>query len=232
MKEHFKKWFNSLPAGDHPKDGEEWAWEGWQAALESRVSGDTRDKALEEAAEICKTWNTTPGSRLAAEILALKSESRVLAERKDGPVNLEGLRAKLLAPREIKRDDEGWLTHPDFPVCDEGTHAGKFLEAFGIEAKFVSMDSDDPEGAERYFEAGEPDCSYWTPTTPTGDGWILLEIYDTEDGPYAMFGRDAYEAEQARKREHTRKLAEAVRERRIAAIDRARQSGEREENKK
>ncbi|SAL10244.1 hypothetical protein AWB73_00081 [Caballeronia turbans] len=42
MKEHFKKWFNSLPAGDHPKDGEEWAWEGWQAALESRVLAERK----------------------------------------------------------------------------------------------------------------------------------------------------------------------------------------------
>jgi hypothetical protein len=108
------------------------------------------------------------------------------------PINLEGLREKLLTPREIVRDEDGWLWHPDYPVCDEGTHAGKFLDAFGIEAVFVSMESDDPEGAERYFEAGEPDCSYWTPTPPAGDGWVLLEIYDTEDGPYALFGRDAY----------------------------------------
>jgi hypothetical protein len=42
MKEHFKKWFNSLPAGDHPKDGEEWAWEAWQAALESRVLAERK----------------------------------------------------------------------------------------------------------------------------------------------------------------------------------------------
>jgi hypothetical protein len=149
---------------------------------------------------------------------AFSSERSAADDAQPVAVNLEGLRAKLLAPREIKRDEDGWLTHPDYPVCDEGTHAGKFLEAFGIEVKFVSMDSDDPEGAERYFEAGEPDCSYWTPTQPAGDGWILLEIYDTEDGPYAMFGRDAYEVEQARKREHTRKLADAVRERRVAAI--------------
>jgi hypothetical protein len=127
-----------------------------------------------------------------------------------GPLNLEGLREKLLAPREIVRDKEGWLWHPDYPVCDEGTHAGKFLEAFGIEPAFVSMESDDPEGAERYFEAGEPDCSYWTPTPPDGDGWLLLEIYDTEDGPYALFGRDWYKAEADRKKEARRAARDAI----------------------
>lgn len=33
----------------------------------------------------------------------------------DGFVSLEGLRAKLLAPREIQRDEQGWLTHPELP---------------------------------------------------------------------------------------------------------------------
>lgn len=125
--------------------------------------------------------------------------------------NLEGLREKLLAPREIVRDEQGWLTHPAFPVCDEDVRADKFLEAFRIEAAFVGMETDvTGEVCDRYFDSGEPDCSAWTPTPPAGDGWLLLEIYDTEDGPYALFGRDAYEVEQARKREHPRKLAESI----------------------
>jgi len=125
-------------------------------------------------------------------------------------VNLEGLRTKLLAPRVIVRDEDGYLTHPDFPICDEGTHAGKFLDAFGIEAKFVAMESDDPAAADRYFEAGEAHCSYWMPTAPEGDGWLLLEIYETEDGPCALYGRDRYEAENAAKRKRTREQHDRI----------------------
>jgi len=126
-------------------------------------------------------------------------------------VSLEGLRAKLLTPRNIVRDENGWLWHPDYPVCDEGTRADRFLEAFGIETAFVGMESDAPELAERWHEEGLTDCSEWTPTPPAGDGWLLLEIYDTEDGPYALFGRDLYAAEQARKKAHTRRLRDEMR---------------------
>lgn len=128
-------------------------------------------------------------------------------------INLEGLRKKLLTPRQIVRDEDGYLTHSDFPICDEGTHAGKFLDAFGIDAEFVAMESDDPAAAERYFEAGEAHCSYWTPTPPDGEGWLLLEIYETEDGPCALFGRDRYEHENALKRQRMRVQLDRIKQR-------------------
>lgn len=104
--------------------------------------------------------------------------------------DLQDLREKLLAPRAIVRDENGHLTHPDLPACDEGVRYDDLLAVFGIESAFVGMESDAPHDvSERYFDSGDPDCSYWTPTPPDGDGWMLLEIYDTEDGPYALFGR-------------------------------------------
>lgn len=104
--------------------------------------------------------------------------------------NLEDLRVKLLAPRTIERDENGHLAHPDIPICDEGVRYDDMLAVFGIEAAFVSMESDVmPDIMDRYFDSNSPDCSFWTPTPPEGDGWMLLEIYDTEDGPYAIFGR-------------------------------------------
>lgn len=129
------------------------------------------------------------------------------------PINLEGLRKKLLTPREIVRDENGWLSHPDYPICDEGTNADAFLGAFGIETWFRSMESDMPDFAERYQQQGLSNCAEWTPTPPDGDGWVLLEIYDTEDGPYALFARDQYEAENALKRMRTRELSERIQQR-------------------
>jgi hypothetical protein len=146
-----------------------------------------------------------------------KLGGQVGAVRVDDAPNLEGLRDRLLVPREIVRTSDGWLSHPDYPTCDEGTRADKFLEAFGIETLFVGAESDSPDFAERWHEEGLTDCSEWTPTTPEGEGWLLLEIYDTEDGPYAMFGRDWYAAERARKRANTLRLREEVRRLRLAA---------------
>lgn len=115
-------------------------------------------------------------------------------------INLEGLRDKLLAPRKIERDMHGYLVHPDYPICDEGTRADKFLEAFGIESAFVDMESDAPEALYEAYMTGA-DVSAWWPTPPEGDGWVLLEIYDTENGPYAMFARRKVEEPRRQRRE-------------------------------
>lgn len=47
------------------------------------------------------------------------------------------------------------------------------------------------EQQERYDEGNSPDCSYWTPSRPEGEGWLLAAIYDTEDGPVALYVRSA-----------------------------------------
>ncbi|CBJ37860.1 conserved protein of unknown function [Ralstonia solanacearum CMR15] len=107
-------------------------------------------------------------------------------------VDLQGLHDALLAPRKILRDAEGWLTHPALPAVDEDVNCRQLLAAFGIETFMRDMEADaDDATVKRYFTDGHPGCSDWTPTPPEGDGWRLLEIFDTEDGPHALFGRAA-----------------------------------------
>lgn len=126
-------------------------------------------------------------------------------------VDLQNLADKLLAPREIVRNKEGWLYHPDYPVCDEGVRADKFLDAFGIESHFVGMDGDADEAfVERYFDDSEADCTPWTPTPPEGGGWMLLEIYPTEDGPYALFARRKTEVIETNRQRRQREQVEAL----------------------
>lgn len=105
------------------------------------------------------------------------------------PPTLEGLADELLTPRRISRDPEGHLIHPALPALDEDVDMGDFLQAFGIEVACVDMASDDPAALDRYLDATRPDCNDWTPSPPRGEGWRLAEIYDTEDGPCAMYVR-------------------------------------------
>nr|WKF58767.1 hypothetical protein HUO10_003268 [Paraburkholderia busanensis] len=195
----------------------------FESQSDTYAASDSRFDAI----RLLRTFATSTSKRdhpddLAVDRFAAAETNAVYGVAPGAPqpeyINLEGLREKLLAPREIARDKEGWLVHPDLPVWDEDVRVDKFLEAFRIEAAFVSMENDAcAEAYETYFERGDADCSAWTPTAPAGAGWMLLEIYDTEDGPYALFGRDWYSAEQERKKEHTRKLRDAVLARRAAS---------------
>ena len=104
--------------------------------------------------------------------------------------DLEGLRDKLLAPRQLVRDSEGYLSHPDMPGADENIRYDDLLAVFGVEAAFVMMESDaSVEMMERWHESQDADCTYWEPTPPAGENWTLLEIYMTEDCPCALYGR-------------------------------------------
>jgi len=119
-----------------------------------------------------------------------EAEQAIEAESDSGSKfrhNLEGVADALLAPRVMKRNEDGALYHPDFPIFDEGVRADLFLTALGLESAFVSMEQDAPH---LWNDENEYDLNAWTPTPPASD-WVLLEVYDTENGPYAMFARQA-----------------------------------------
>jgi hypothetical protein len=91
---------------------------------------------------------------------------------------------------EVKRDKSGMWLHPAFPwnIVKEDTDIRPDLKKWGYKGCFRTLDNDAPdEIVERYAKSNDPDCSYWTPTKPDGDGWILGAIYDTEDSPVALW---------------------------------------------
>ncbi len=95
-------------------------------------------------------------------------------------------RQSLIQPAVVRRDEYGMFQHPDLPDFDEGDveKSKAWVAQQGLEVVRVELETDAPEDiAERYFEAGDPDCSYWDPSKPDGDGWFCLAIYDTDDGP-------------------------------------------------
>lgn len=161
------------------------------------------DAILEQAQVYASAWSLIDGPFDHGNALATaeneKAELRTLVAdtiaplvaQQVAPADLEGLSRAILTPRAIVRDQDGMLSHPAIPYLDEDVNYETFFAAFGIDAAFIHMENDvDGDTYDQYFESNSANCSMWTPSTPAGDGWILLEIYDTEDGPVALFVRE------------------------------------------
>lgn len=91
------------------------------------------------------------------------------------------------------RDQDGHMQHPDMDgIGWDEFDVGPQLRALGWLSKTVSFESDaTSEQRQRYSESDCPSCLHWTPTPPLGNGWLMAAIYDTENGPVALFVRDA-----------------------------------------
>ena len=98
---------------------------------------------------------------------------------------------KLIQPAPVVRDEYGMFDHSDLPDFDEGDgdKCKQWIAEQGLTVKMVSIESADDEISERYFNSDEPDCSYWEPDRPSGDGWFCLSIHDTDDGPVCWWAR-------------------------------------------
>ncbi len=98
----------------------------------------------------------------------------------------------------VVRDAEGWWSHPDYLnepefVDRETIPEAEYLaycQARGITTTWTSLEGDDEAKSEHYQESGCADCSFWIPEPPSGEGWFMLAIQDTEDyGPICVWGR-------------------------------------------
>ena len=121
----------------------------------------------------------------------LRSSGQAHPAAQGGQPTLEGFTDALLAPVTIVRDHHGFFNHPGLPACDEDVRLDKLLGAFGLETRLVDLESDALalDVKDKMCEAF--DFSKWMPTPPAGDGWVLLQIQETEDGAYALFARRA-----------------------------------------
>lgn len=92
---------------------------------------------------------------------------------------------KFIQPAPAVRDEMGWFQHPHMPDFDEGDgdKCKAWVAEQGLKLMMVSLEYADEAVADRYFESGDPDYSYWEPDRPEGEDWFCLAIHDTEDGP-------------------------------------------------
>lgn len=110
------------------------------------------------------------------------------------PVLDDRWKARMLDGRAPERDEMGLGDHPDLPWLDEGMMPRSFFAALGLElARTMAEDQLDADALEAMSEA--VNWTDWQPTSPQGDGWKLVSIFDTEDGPAAWWLRELPEAE-------------------------------------
>lgn len=106
-----------------------------------------------------------------------------------------------LRAMEVNRDDDGYWCHPDLvhfwtvtmneaESCTPEQWQALEQEA-GITTTFAMLESEpiDHPAYIAYFDNGDADISAWEPAVP--NGYWILSISCTEDGPYAIFATEA-----------------------------------------
>lgn len=106
---------------------------------------------------------------------------------------------KQIQPMEPQRNREGYWTHPDMPVCESSAQFDAWQAEQGFECSVVMLDGDDSEGSEdakeRYFDHGNTDILCWQPSMPEGEGWFIVSIHDSEEGPVCVWIRYAQDSQ-------------------------------------
>lgn len=104
---------------------------------------------------------------------------------------------KLLQQVPVNRDEDGYWIHPDLHhfwevEMDSAEHCTPeqwaALEArAGIKTQHVHLESEpmDHPAYVSYYDNDDLNISDWNPEPPPG--WWLLEIADSEDGPFAVW---------------------------------------------
>lgn len=113
-----------------------------------------------------------------------------------------------IQPMEVQRDRNGYWGHPDLPQIETNEQFEAWIAAQGLQYSIHCLDGDDGIGAEDALERysnGDIDILAWQPSKPHGEGWFIVSIYDTEDGPVCLWVRRPTQ-EQMREAEERVKL--------------------------
>ncbi len=104
----------------------------------------------------------------------------------------------MFQPETVERDEYGWWLHSALRD-GEDEDVRKIPVAEDMDFHFVEFYEDAPTELQAAYESGgslhgdeeemKRAVREWQPTAPKGEGWFLLGIWDTEDGPYACFTR-------------------------------------------
>lgn len=96
----------------------------------------------------------------------------------------------MIKPMEVQRDQYGYWTHPDYAAfCDGREYVAneefnQWMALQGLEWTVIYRDEDEIDPAVDGY-----DISTWQPDSPSGDGWFVGSIHDTEDGAVCIWLR-------------------------------------------
>ena len=114
-----------------------------------------------------------------------------------------------LLPMAIERDEIGCWTHPVYQDYYSKVLGGverwteeewqAFELNFNIKAVYKSFYDDvSVEVADKFDKAEDPDLTFWEPTNPEGEGWFIIQIHHSEDGPYVVWAKPVDTEEQVK----------------------------------
>lgn len=144
------------------------------------------------------------GDRQGAEYLALDltydpfavpaALAYAAAVQAEFPHLAKDIEKKVFAPAEVQRDEYGQWVHPCIRWTREGFKTKEWLASHGIEITCDWMENED--NANELFAIQEKTGSTgaWSPEPPTNDGWHMLALHGTDDGPVVWWYRKPSEA--------------------------------------
>ncbi|WP_210523488.1 hypothetical protein [Pantoea ananatis] len=95
-----------------------------------------------------------------------------------------------LYPVHVDRDKYGYWSHPDYLAFCDGRESipdsefEEWMEAKGLEWKVGYRDEEETD-----YDADGYDLSTWNPEAPSGDGWFVGSIHDTDDSAVCIWLR-------------------------------------------
>ncbi len=97
-----------------------------------------------------------------------------------------------IEPVAVVRDEWGNFYHPVLEKVfgDAEEIPMDFFRDQGLEIHCTMMEDELNEGAlDAWIDLSSPDISHWTPKQPDGEGWFIVSLGDTEDGPVCYWAR-------------------------------------------
>lgn len=101
-----------------------------------------------------------------------------------------------IGPVAVTRDRNGYWTHPRFFMPEDSRdygHPGEFeawLTIHNLAYTYSWMENEAASEVVASYNAGDRSISEWLPAQPSGGGWFIGSIHDTEDGPVCVWLRE------------------------------------------
>lgn len=98
---------------------------------------------------------------------------------------------KMIIAAEVKRDEQGYWTHPALvrSGCETSAELSYWLRTHKLQCFVMTMRDEAPEAFAAGFTDEAPDARGWIPEPPDDDGWFLGSVHDTGDGPVCYWFR-------------------------------------------